>query len=122
MAICAYCKTETFMYEGGDVPICIECSDARKCKRFPPGSESEIRTILHQEFVSATERAKLATESFDATVSEIPSRMPHPDGVQRIHNASRKVSVARVEMMKAHNRLNDYLSRQIVPEDMKRGG
>jgi hypothetical protein len=25
-------------------------------------------------------------------------------------------------MMKAHNRLNDYLSRRIVPEDLKRSG
>lgn len=122
MALCTYCKTETFMYEGGDIPICIECSDARKSKRYPPGSEHEIRTILHQAFLSATERAREATESFDDAVREIPSGMPHPDGVQRIHNASRKVSVARIEMMKAHNRLNDYLGRRIVPEDLKRSG
>ena len=122
MALCTYCKTETFMYEGGDIPICIECSDARKPNRRPPGSEHEIRTTLHLEFVSATERAKEATDSFDAIVREIPSGMPHPDGVQRIHNASRKVSVARIAMMKAHNRLNDYLSRRIVPEDLKTSG
>ncbi len=122
MALCTYCKTETFMYEGGDIPICIECSDARKPERHPAGSENEIRAILHQQFVIAAERAREATESFDATVSEIPSGMPHPDGVQRIHNASRKVSVARVEMMKAHNRLNNYLSRRVVPEDLKRSG
>jgi len=122
MALCTYCKTETFIYEGGDIPICIECSDARKPKRHPAGSEHEIRTILHQQFVIASERAREATEFFDATVSEIPSGMPHPDGVQRIHSASRKVSVARVEMMKAHNRLNNYLSRRVVPEDLKRSG
>jgi hypothetical protein len=110
------------MYEGGDVPICIECSDARKPNRYPAGSEHEIRTILHQQFVIASERAREAAEFFDATGSEIPSGMPHPDGVQRIHSASHKVSVARVEMMKAHNRLNDYLSRRVVPEDLKRSG
>src|SRR4051794_24672262 len=120
MALCTYCKTETFMYEGGDIPICIECSDARKPKRHPPGSEHEIRTRLHQEFVTATERARKATESFDAAVRQIPGGTPHPDGVQRIYNASRKVSDARIEMMKAHNRLNDYLSRRIVPQDLKR--
>jgi hypothetical protein len=42
MAQCAYCKTETEMYEGGDVPICPECWDARKPERkllsqFPSG-------------------------------------------------------------------------------------
>jgi len=110
------------MYEGGDVPVCIECSDARKAKGTASGSEHEIRNILHREFLSATERAREATESFDAAIREIPSGIPHPDGVQRIHNASREVSVARIDMMKAHNRLNDYLSRRIVPEDLKRSG
>ena len=122
MALCAYCRTETFMYEGGDIPICIECSDARKAKWNASGLEHEIRNILHREFLSATECAREATESFDATIKAIPSGMPHPDGVQRIHDASRQVSVARVEMMKAHNRLNDYLSRRIVPVDLKRSG
>jgi hypothetical protein len=122
MALCTYCKTETFMYEGGDIPVCIECSDARKSKCESPRPEHEIRNILQQEFVSAAESARQATASFDAAVREIPSGMPHPDGVQRIHNASRAVSVARVEMMKAHNRLNDYLNRRIVPEDLKRSG
>jgi len=122
MALCTYCKTETFMYEGGDLPVCAECSDARKSKSNAPPAEHEIRKILYQEFVTAAESAREATASFDATVSEIPSRLPHPDGVQRIHNASRAVSVARIQMMKAHNRLNDYLNRQIVPEDLKRSG
>lgn len=122
MARCTYCKTETFMYEGGDIPICIECSDAGKSNRKPTASEHEIRTRLHQQFVTATERAKEATESFDAAIRDIPSGLPHPDGTQRIHNASRQVSVARIEMMKAHNRLNDYLNRRIVPEDLKRSG
>ena len=41
--------------------------------RYPAGSEHEIRTILHQQFVIASERAREAAEFFDATVSEIPS-------------------------------------------------
>lgn len=120
MALCTYCKTETSLYEGGDIPVCIECSDARKSKGTLSARAHEIRTILHREFLIASERAREATASFDATVSEIPSGIPPPDGVQRIHNASRQVSIARVEMIKAHNRLNDYLSRGIVPEDLKR--
>lgn len=122
MAQCTYCKTETFVYEGGDIPICIECSDAGKRKRKSPASEHEIRTVLHQQFVAATDRVKEATEAFDAATRDIPSGMPHPDGIRRIHNASREVSIARVEMMKAHNRLNDYLSRRIIPQDLKRSG
>jgi len=30
--------------------------------------------------------------------------------------------IARVKMMKAHNRLNDHLNRRIVPEDLKCSG
>lgn len=122
MAQCTYCKVETFMYEGGDIPIRVECSDTRKSNRNSLGAEHEIRNILHQEFLTATERAREATEFFDATIREIPSRIPHAGGVQRIHNASREVSAARAELMKAHTRLNEYLSSRIVPQDLKRSG
>jgi hypothetical protein len=50
----------------------------------------------------------------------IPSFIPPPDGTQRIHNASHKLTEARNTMMKAHRRLNDFLERGTVPEDLKR--
>jgi hypothetical protein len=46
----------------------------------------------------------------------------YANGAQRIHSASRELSVARKEMMKAHSRLDDSLSRGVVPEDLKRSG
>jgi hypothetical protein len=46
MAQCAYCKTETYMYEG-DVTICIKCSDAREANREPATSEHQIRSAMH---------------------------------------------------------------------------
>ena len=58
------------MYEGGDIPICIECLDARKSPRKPPASEPEIRASLQREFVTATQRAREAAESFDAIMTE----------------------------------------------------
>ena len=122
MARCTYCNTETFIYEGGDIPICIECADARRAPRKPPASEPEIGASLQREFLAATKRAREAAESFDAIMTAIPSGIPHPDGVQRIQNASRAVSAARAEMMKAHNRLNEYLNRGIVPQDRQRSG
>jgi hypothetical protein len=85
-------------------------------------SDREIRHILHDEFLNAEDHARAALAAFDAVTREIPSGLPHPDGTQRIHNASREMSLARAEMMKAHNRLNDYLSLRIVPEDLKRSG
>jgi len=33
MAWCAYCKEETEIYVGGDVPICTECFDAQEAIR-----------------------------------------------------------------------------------------
>jgi hypothetical protein len=48
--------------------------------------------------------------------------MHNPDGVQCIHSASREMSAARIQMMKAHNRLNDYPSRRVVREDLNRSG
>jgi hypothetical protein len=84
---------------------------AQKVKRKPPVSEHQIRDILHQHLLEASERARQASEAFTLILGEIPSGIVNPDGTQRIHNASRHVAVARMEIMKAHNRLNDYFAR-----------
>jgi hypothetical protein len=109
------------MYDSG-IPVCVGCSDARKAKRKSPASEQEIRTILFRDVLEATARNNEATTEFEALMSKIPSGLPHPDGVQRITNASRSLSIARKEKMKADNRFNDFLGRGVVPEDLKRSG
>ena len=119
MAQCTYCTAETETFDGGDVPICIECSDRRRIARKPATSENQIRKTLHEELWAATERAWEASEAFIAITGEIPSGIPHPDGVQRIRNASFDLSCARAELMRVHNRIQDYLIRGIVPEDLK---
>jgi hypothetical protein len=50
---------------------------------------------------------------FEETVS-FPNP-PCPDHLQRVKNASES-------LFAAHSRLNDYLERGIVPEDLKRTG
>ena len=115
---CAFCKAETELFEGG-VPVCLKCSEARESKRKPPTWDPPVLNILHQDLQAATERATAATSIFNAITSEVPSGLPHPDGTQRIHDASREMSQARVGLMIAHNRLNDFLSRGIVPDDLK---
>ena len=122
MALCAYCQAETEMYVGGDVPICVECSDTQVRKRKPPGTEQDIRTTLLQDLVEATRRSHQALGKFDTVLGHFPHGLRHPDGAQRIENASNELSIARKEMMRAHNRLNDYLGRGIVPEDLKQSG
>ena len=120
MAECARCKAYTQLFENG-VPICLSCTAAREVKRRPPGTENQIYTALKGELAVATEQAVQATEAFLKVTTEIPSSLPHPDGIQKIHNASRNVSQARARMSLAHKRLNDYLSGGMVPEDLKQG-
>ena len=121
MAQCAYCKTETEMYEGGDVPICPECCDARKSEHKPAAAE-QVRRLLIQESVEATARANTALKAFNEVLNQFPSGPPHPDGTHRIQDASRKLITARKAMGRSNTRLNDYMSRGIVPQDLKQSG
>ena len=91
-------------------------------ERNPPTSESQIRNTLHEELWAATERAREASEAFIAITGEMPGGIPYPDGVQHIRDASRDVSLTRAELMRAHKRVQDYLGRGFVPEDLKRCG
>jgi hypothetical protein len=117
MAQCACCKEETEFYIGGDVPICTECFDAQEAKSDRPATKDGFRNILLQDYLEATALNNQATWEFEAVMGQFPSGLPHPVGAQRIKNASSKLSAARERMMTAHNRLNDYIDRGIVPED-----
>ena len=121
MAKCTDCGSETELYSSG-VPICVTCSDAREAKRKPPAPSNEIRAILHEDVIRTTKRNSEALREFDEVMGQFPSGIPHPDGVQRIKIVSNALSIARKEMATAHDRLNDYLNRGIVPEDLKRCG
>ena len=121
MARCIVCKSETELYDGG-VPICVRCSDAGASKRKPPISEDQVLNTLRADLQLAKERASAATTAFDAVTSEIPNALSQPGGTQRIHSASREVTVARMEMLRAHHRLSDFLNAGVVPEDLKRSG
>ena len=49
----------------------------------------------------------------------VPSGLPHSDGFQRMKNVSLQLSMARNEMNTAHHRLNEFLERGIIPDDLK---
>jgi hypothetical protein len=121
MAQCAYCKAETELFYGG-VPTCLKCSEGHRIKPKSSTAAQEIRTILLQELQRATKRNGEAIREFEAVIDQFPSGLPHPDGVQRIKNASNALSIARKEMAAAHNRLNDFLNRGIVPDELTRSG
>jgi hypothetical protein len=118
MAQCAYCKSETELHENG-TPVCVACAGAKAVNPRPSFTESQILPNLLQEVRQATDRVHAASEKFSAIIKDIPGDVPHPDGTLRITQASRELSTAREEMMRAHRRLNDFLSRGVVPEDLK---
>jgi hypothetical protein len=121
MAACVYCRAETELYNGG-VPICPKCSEERETKQRVPATDQQIRSTLLQDILELTARFTDASREFEVVTEQIPSGLPHPDGVQRIKNASNKLSTARIELIKAHHRLNEHCDRGIVPEDLKRSG
>jgi hypothetical protein len=119
MALCAFCKTrETDLHESG-LPICLECSEARS-KRKPPATEQQIRNDLLQDILRSTSLTSEAAREFDCVMGQFPGGLPHPHGAQRIKNASHNLSVARKEMVKAHQRLNDFLNTGAAPQDLKK--
>ena len=63
-----------------------------------------------------------ATREFDEVMGQFPSGLPYPDGTQRIHNASNKLTIARRELMKARTRLDEYFEHGIAPDDLKPSG
>jgi hypothetical protein len=108
MAECAYCKTETLIYEC-NLPVCITCANKRR----------NLKAVLFKALEEATKRAEDAGDVFLVITGEIPSGIPYSDGTQRIHNASHDLSTAREAMIKAQKRLTDFVERGIVPDDLK---
>ena len=61
-----------------------------------------------------------ASEAFEEVLGDIPSWLPHPDGAQRIRNASSALSAAREKLSVAMIRLREFEKLGIIPEDLKR--
>jgi hypothetical protein len=100
---CACCKAETELYDHS-AGVCFDCA---------------VRERLTQEVLETTARKGEAFRQFEAIMLHIPSGLPHRDGVQQIKNASNELSIARKEMVRAYERLGNYLDNRIVPEDLK---
>ena len=84
--------------------------------------QQKIQDTLLQDILEWTARIDEASVEFDDVMRQIPSDLPHPDGIQRIKDVSAKLATARQELLKAHRRLDEYLDRGIVPDDLKRSG
>ena len=119
MARCAFCRLETNLYDNG-VPVCLACSAKRDAERKPQTRGQRIRSVLLDQIIEATARTNAANDVLTSIMQDIPSGLPHPDSLERIHIASHALQEARTSMMAAHRRLNEYLSRGIVPENVRR--
>ena len=122
MAICAYYKTQETQLYVNDLPVCLTCAEAPPSTHKPPATEREIGDALLQRMLTAVSLNDEAANEFDHAVSQARTGRYNPDGTQRIKDAASKMSAARDEMMVAHTRLNDFIERGIVPEDLKRSG
>ena len=117
MARCAFCKSQEARLCEYGVPICGPCLDLGRAVRHG----GDIRSALDHDLLEATLQVDAASTEFKSMMEDIPSGLPHPDGTQRIQNSSRKLAAALRQREHAHNRLDDYLSRGIVPEDLMAG-
>ena len=122
MAQCAHGMIGTEVYDGGK-SIGRRYSEERQRKGVKKSSRTKsIQNLLVDHIVEATARVTLANQTFSDVMSQVPSGLPHPDGTQRIRNASRELFRARKEMMTAHRRLDNFIESGIVPEDLKWNG
>ena len=122
MATCARCKTEDTQLYVNSVPVCLRCADAPPGRHKPPATEQEIGASLLQSMLRAVSQNDEAARDFDHAVSQARTGEHHLNGGQRIKDASSRLSMAREEMMAAHNRLNNFVELGIVPDDLKRTG
>ena len=84
--------------------------------------ESEHERVsrkLQEQFKEAMERRKIASLAFQ-DASHAPSGLPHPDGTQRVLNASRAYSAALEAVNAAVKRRSDFLLTGLTPDDLKR--
>jgi len=110
---CLYCRVETEGDETG-MPLCDNC-----VKRRVASTSETVRSILQQELMWATERAAVASAEFLAVTRQVPSGLPHPDGVQRIRNVSHELAFDRAQLTKAHGRLEAFLISGTTPNDLQ---
>ena len=103
MAQCVHCNGEAALYIGGDVPMCVECSDAHQAKSNPSKAEQDIRATLLQDILEATVLNNTTYQEFETTMGQSPSSSTHPTIAEQVKLASNKLSIAGKRMMTAHD-------------------
>jgi len=107
MAICDFCNTHIQTNESGGL-ICLECNEAQTNTRNRPASEHDIRALLLQDVLRATALCEQAAKEFDEVRTE--SSGLHQG--EAMTGAARKLTIARNELLMAHNRFNICLGQE----------
>jgi len=67
----------------------------------------------------AKAQAEAASDAFNAVLKETPSGLPHPDGTQRLRNASVEKAAAHSRLMRAMARVDSFIIAGEIPDDLK---
>lgn len=79
----------------------------------------QILEKLRSDIAAARERRDAANLYFDEVTRNLPSGIPHPDGVVRIEQASRECSSAREAVRLAYEKFTNYLIHGKLPPGLK---
>ncbi len=101
MPKCFKCGADTILFENG-VAICVKCSDEGDKRPDSPEKDQRIRSVLLQDLLETSYLAQSASVESETRAA-----------------GRRSLDSAQTAMAHAHSRLNNYLSRGIVPEDLK---
>jgi coenzyme F420-reducing hydrogenase alpha subunit len=80
----------------------------------------QILKILQDDVTYAKQQLDGANQAFEDVVREVPSMLPHADGIQRIKNVSRDLTLSRDKLNKAVARLNDFALHGTIPHDLQK--
>jgi hypothetical protein len=78
----------------------------------------EIGKKLFAQLDEARARVTRSREMFQQVVSDIPSGLPHPDGVTRINNAASEHRAAIMALQTAEERLDQFITTGKIPEEL----
>jgi len=78
----------------------------------------QVRRILKARLRRAQERRSAAAKTFNDAV-KVPSGIPHSCGAGIVRAATQEFRNALMEVQKAIKERNEFLLRDVIPEDLK---
>ena len=83
------------------------------------GRDHAIEGALYTRLQKAKDEHAAARDRFDAVLKEGAGSVLHPDGALRVEMAGRESSVTLRRYMAALKQFTGFLTRDIVPDDLK---